>query len=129
MRYVKRLPDKRIEIDGIEYFHCTLGDHYVTRNEIIGNKNHTYGVCRSCKKCHNETYHVRLSDRQPHRTSDQIAEDDKHYRRNKHINLWGVTDEDVAEVAEVMKRLGFTTHEPVWIQWHRKHGFRIKHTS
>ena len=98
---------------------------------MMKNKNSSYGVTRNCKKCYVKTYvfyiPIAEEDRKirHRRTQEEKIEDDKTNREMKHINFWGSTPEDLEEVKSVMKRLGYHDKEPVWVQFHKKYGFRL----
>jgi len=129
MPYKKHFPVKKIEIDGIDHFHCSKCGSYKVFEEMCLNKNYQYGCTRTCKVCYKQLYQIdkraiRLESKNYKERLESIKQDNKEM---KHINFWGCTDEDRLEVIEVMKRLGFVEDEPFHIQWHRKHGF--KHNS
>lgn len=129
MSYKKLLPDKRIFVEGIPHYHCSVCCEYHPYEDMMKNKNGSYGVTRNCKVCYVKTYVVYVpipdSERKirKRRSSEEKFYDDKINREMKHINYRGVSQEDLDEVQNVMKRLGYHDKEPVWVQFNRKYGF------
>lgn len=121
MGYKKKLPEKRIFIEGVPHFHCSNCNEYLTKDVMTTSKRVTYGVTRVCKECHRLLYgHISTRTR---RSAEQLIEDDKIQKEFQHINLMGLNDNDRLEVKKIFKRLGYNDDEPIWIQFNRKHGF------
>lgn len=115
--------------DGVELFHCSVMGHYLTREMMQKDPNVPYGVKRICNRCYKETYgYVPVGTKKTRRSSEEVVADRIEHQKNSHISLQGVTESDIVEMKQVMQRMGFTEDEPYYVQWHRKHGFEIKHT-
>lgn len=124
MRYQKTLPDKRIFIDEVPHYICSLCGEYQTYDKMVQRDSAPYGVTRNCKECFNKVYNkkdkVRLR-----RSSEELREFELAQKEFRHINFWGVSQSDVQEVKEVMKRMGFDLEKPIWKQWHQRHDFSL----
>ena len=129
MSYKKQLPDKRIFVEGIPHYHCSICHVYHPYEDMIKKTDGVYGVTRNCRKCYLETYYMykpkKNSERihKPRRTQEQKLEDDKIHKEMRHIHFRGCGFEDLEEVKNVMNRLGYHDREPVWVQFNRRHGF------
>ena len=129
MKYKKQLPDKRIFVEEVPHYHCSICNVYHPYDDMMKNLKGVYGVTRNCRKCYFKTYYIytpideNKRKQKVRRTREQIVEDAKIHKEMSHIHFWGSTVEDSEEVKNVMKRLGYNEDEPVWIQFNRRHGF------
>lgn len=127
MAYKKKLKPRKIVENEIPLFHCTKCDTYLLKEKMILKVGLPDGVSRVCKVCYSKHYHFTKGERanRARRTAEELLADEQANKEFKHLNLYGVTDEDRESVMLMFKKMGFDTTEPIWKQWYERHHFEI----
>ena len=123
MKYERKLPDKMMLVEGVQHYHCSLCGNYFPYELMTKRDSLPFGVTRNCRECFNTVYNKH--PKRKRRSSQELIEFYEAQKEFRHINFWGITPEQTLEVEKVMERLGYTKDEPVWVQFHRKHGFKL----
>ena len=104
--------------DGLWYYKCYTCEQFCPEHEMTVNRNKPFGkdiYCRDCKK-------LRRQDK----TRKIITQFNKEYNTawiepmGRHLNLKGLTNEDIIRTIEFLKEMKYDTSQPIHKQFEKR---------